>query len=59
MNGSFTRGLIVGGIIAASISMAMNPQMMRNKNRKKIMRSGRTLLRRSGNVLGDVVDMFR
>jgi hypothetical protein len=59
MQGSFTRGMVVGGIIAASVSMMMNSDMMNNKNRRKMMRTGRTFIRKSGNIIGDVVDLFR
>lgn len=59
MQNGFTRGLIVGSIIGASVSMMMNPDMMRNSTRKRLMRNSRNLLRRSGGILGDVVEMFR
>lgn len=59
MRTGFARGLIVGSIIGASMSMMMNPDMMKTKNRKKLMRNGRNLVRRSGSVIGDVISMFR
>lgn len=59
MNNGFTKGLLVGSIIGASISMMMNPDMMAGRNRKKMMRNGRSFLRRSGHIIGDVVDMLR
>jgi len=59
MNGGFTRGLVIGSIIGASVSMIMNTDMMRPRSRKKMLRTGRTLLRKSGGIISDVVDVFR
>ncbi len=59
MNGGFTRGLVVGSIIGASVSIIMNNDMMRPRNRRKMLRTGRTLLRKSGGIISDVVDAFR
>jgi gas vesicle protein len=59
MRSGFTRGIIIGSIIGASVSMMMDPDMMKGRNRRKMMRSGKSLLRKSGSMLGDVVDMFR
>ena len=57
MRSGFTRGLVVGGIIGASVMM-MKSDMMK-PNRKRMMRTGRALLRRHGGIIGNVVDMFR
>lgn len=59
MHNSFTKGLVVGGIIGASVSMMMNSDMIKPRTRRRMMRTGKTLMRRSGGILGDVVDMFR
>lgn len=59
MNGGFTKGLVVGSIIGASVSMLMNNDRMRPRNRRKMMRTGRMLLRKSGGIISDVVDAFR
>lgn len=59
MQGGFTKGLIVGSIVGASISMMMNPDKMNARNRKKMIRTGRNLWRKSGNIVEDVVDLFR
>lgn len=58
-NRGFTKGLIIGGILGAAASMMMEPGMMNNKTRRKLMRNGRNLVRSSGSLLGDVVDIFR
>jgi len=59
MRSGFTKGLIVGGIIAASVSAVMSSDMMNGKSRRRMMKNGRSFIRRSGSVIGDVVDMFR
>lgn len=58
MNGGFTRGLIVGSLIGTSIGMMM-PDMKHSKARKRMMRNGRNMLRKSGNIISDMVDVFR
>jgi gas vesicle protein len=59
MNGGFTKGVIIGSIIGASVSMAMDPGMMKARNRRRMMRNGRNFLRKSGDIINDVVDIFR
>lgn len=59
MSGGFTKGLVIGSIIGASVSMMMNNDAMRPRTKKKMIRAGRTLLRRSGGIISDVVDVFR
>lgn len=59
MHSGFTKGLVVGGIIGASLSVLMNSDYMNPRTKRKMMRTGRTILKRSGGILGDVVDIFR
>ncbi|MCX7842404.1 MAG: YtxH domain-containing protein [Clostridia bacterium] len=59
MNNGFTRGLLIGSIIGASVGIMMNDDMMNSRTRKRIMKTGRNVLRRSGNVLGDVLQLIR
>ncbi|MCX7710328.1 MAG: YtxH domain-containing protein [Clostridia bacterium] len=59
MQNGFTRGLIVGSIIGASVSMMMNPDMMKNRSKRRMMRNSRNFLRKSGHIIGDVMEMFR
>ncbi|HHV60043.1 MAG TPA: YtxH domain-containing protein [Clostridiaceae bacterium] len=58
MRNNFTRGLILGGIIGATVSMAVGPEM-NARTRKRWIKNGRYLLRRSGTIVNDIVDMFR
>jgi gas vesicle protein len=59
MNGGFTKGLIIGGVIGASVSMMTGGNMTRSRNRKRMMRNSRNVLRKSGNLIGDVMELFR
>lgn len=59
MRSRFTRGLLIGGLIGASISMLTNSEGMRSNKNRRMMKAGRNLLRKSGNVVEDVVDLFR
>ncbi|MDQ2085675.1 YtxH domain-containing protein [Herbivorax sp. ANBcel31] len=59
MRNNFTRGLVMGSIIGASVGMAMNSDMVNGRSRKKIKKSGAELMRKSGSIIGDVIDLFR
>ena len=59
MQSNFTRGLVIGGIIGASVSMMMKSDAMNPRARKRMMRTGRNFLRKSGGIIGNVVDIFR
>lgn len=59
MRGGFTRGLIIGSIVGASVSMMMNPDMMKTRGRRKMMKRGRNFLRKSGGFVEDVMDLLR
>jgi hypothetical protein len=59
MRSSFTRGLIVGSVIGTSIGMMVEPGIMNSKKGRKMMKSGRTFMRKTGNLIGDVVEIFR
>ncbi|MGE5615148.1 MAG: YtxH domain-containing protein [Bacillota bacterium] len=57
MQKSFVKGVIVGGLLAASVGMMMNSDMA--GARRRMMRNGRNFLRKSGGFINNVVDMFR
>ncbi|MGI6777497.1 MAG: YtxH domain-containing protein [Acetivibrionales bacterium] len=59
MQSSFTKGLIVGSIMGAAISMMVEPDMMRGRTRKRVIRGGKNFMRKSGHLIGDVIEMFR
>ena len=59
MGGNFTKGLIMGSIIGAAFGTAVAPGMRRGRNKKKMYKSGRMFLRKSGDIVHDMVDLFR
>lgn len=56
---NFARGLVIGGLIGASISVLTNPEIVDPHMRKKMIRSGRKIWRRSNHVFGDMMHMLR
>ncbi len=59
MRNGFTRGLIVGSIVGASLSMMMETGRMKGRGRRKMMNTGRNFMRQSGNMIGEFIEMFR
>ena len=59
MQKGLVKGMLIGGLVATSVNMMMNSDMMHSRNGRRAMRRGKSLLRRSSNIIGDVVDIFR
>ena len=59
MRNGFVKGMMIGGIVATSVGLVMNTDMMSGRTKKRVIRSGRNLLRKSSNIIGDVADLFR
>lgn len=55
----FTKGFLIGGVIGAAVSMVMEPDMLKSKSRRRMAKNGRQLLRKSGHVISDVIDLIR
>jgi hypothetical protein len=49
----------MGSIIGASVSMVVNSDMMNGRSRRKMKKTGAELMRKSGSIIGDVIDLFR
>jgi len=56
---NFAKGLVIGGLIGATISLLTNPEIVDPHMRRKMIRSGRKIMSRSNNVFGDMVRMFK
>ncbi len=56
---NFARGLLIGGLIGASLSVLTNPEIVDPHMRRKMIKSGRKIWRRSNNVFSDMMHMFR
>jgi gas vesicle protein len=59
MRKGFAKGLLIGSVIGASVSMAMNSDMMGDRSRRKMRKNGMNLMRKSGAIIGDVLDLLR
>lgn len=60
MRSGFTKGIMVGSLIGASVGMIMNSDMIiSSRTKKRMMKSGRNFLRKSGNIVHDAIDLFR
>lgn len=60
MRSNFTRGLVIGSILGASVGVAMNSgKMMNNRSRRRIKNRGLDIMRKSGSLISDVVELFR
>ncbi|HEY5583579.1 MAG TPA: YtxH domain-containing protein [Ruminiclostridium sp.] len=55
---NFARGLVIGGLIGASISVLANSEIVNPHMRKKMMKSGRKIMSGSNNVLSDIAHLF-
>ncbi|WHH59678.1 YtxH domain-containing protein [Petroclostridium sp. X23] len=51
---NFTRGLITGTIVGATVAMMMNP--MEERDRKRLKRKSGHLMRSMGEVIGEVLE---
>jgi gas vesicle protein len=59
MQRGFAKGLVVGSLIGASVSMMGNSGIMKSRTRRKLMKTGRNLFRKSGDIFTDVIQLFR
>ena len=59
MRSGFSRGLLIGGLIGATVSLMSNSGNEKTRKSRRVLRAGRNLIRKSGSVVEDVVDLFR
>ena len=59
MRNGFMKGVMVGGIVAASVGFMMNTDMISGRTKRKMIRGGRNLLRKTGHIMIEVSEMFR
>lgn len=55
----FAKGILIGGLIGASISILTNPDIVDPHMRRRLIKSGKKIVRRSGNVFDDMIHMFK
>ncbi len=59
MRNGFTNGMLVGGIVGATMSMIINHDIDVNKTRKRIMRTGKSMFKKSRRLVTDIAGMMR
>lgn len=57
MKTGFTSGIIIGGIISAAMYSMINGDMDIKRTKKRIMRMGRDVCRRSRRIMSDISNM--
>lgn len=58
MKNGFTSGMVIGSIVGATMSMIMNHDIDMNKTKKRMMRMGRSMYKRSRRIVSDISDMM-
>lgn len=58
MSYGFTKGILIGGVIGASIAL-IKPTVMDQRGRKRMMKNSKSLVRRSSGVISDVLNIIR
>jgi len=58
MRNGFTSGMVLGGIVGATMSMIINKDINVDKTRKRMMRIGRNVCKKSRRMVSDIADMF-
>jgi len=58
MRNGFTSGIILGGIVGATMSMIINKDINMDKTRKRMMRIGKNVYKKSRRMVSDIADMF-
>ncbi|NLM10525.1 MAG: hypothetical protein GX213_07085 [Clostridiaceae bacterium] len=58
MKTGFTSGIVIGGIVGATMSMMLNGDINMKRTRRRIMRMGRDVYRRSRRIVSDISNMM-
>jgi hypothetical protein len=58
MRGGFTRGMLIGGVLGASIGVMMEGDGMK-KRRVRMMKNGRKMVRASSDLIDNFTGIFR
>ncbi|MDI9482592.1 MAG: hypothetical protein QM315_05350 [Bacillota bacterium] len=59
MRGGFTSGMVFGGIVGAMMSMVINHDIDVNRTKKRIMRAGRNIFKKSRRLAASIAGMMR
>ncbi len=53
----FTSGMLLGSVVGATMGMLAGDSNMRT--RRKMMKSGKNMVRKTGRLVADMVELFR
>lgn len=59
MKTGFTSGMIIGGIVGATVSMMVNGDINMKRTKKRIMRMGRDVFKKSRRIVSDLSSMMQ
>jgi hypothetical protein len=59
MRGGFAKGMVFGGIVGAVMSMVMNNDIDVNRTKRRIMRIGKSILKRKRKLVASLAGMMR
>ena len=59
MRTCFTSCMILGGIVGATMSMMLNGDINMKRTRRRIMRMGRDVFRKSRRIMSDISSMMQ
>lgn len=58
MKNGFTSGMLIGGIVGATVSMIANHDIDVHKTKKRMMRMGKNMVKKSRRIVSDISDMM-
>lgn len=58
MRNGFTSGMVLGGIVGATMSMAINKDIDMGKTKKRMLRIGKNVCKKSRRMVSDISNMF-
>lgn len=58
MRNGFTSGMLIGGIVGATMSMIMNHDIDVNKTKRRMVRLGKNMYRKSRRIVSDITGMM-
>jgi gas vesicle protein len=58
MRSRFASGMVLGGIVGATMSMIINKDIDMDRARKRMMRIGRNMYKRTRRMISDIANIF-
>ena len=58
MRSRFASGMVLGGIVGATMSMIINKDIDMDRARKRMIRIGRNMYKRTRRMISDIANIF-